>query len=298
MFTAALFLVLSTALVPLAHSNDSVQLDPLAGKVAKQIEKSIKKKNIDTLVLIVDFAQQSGQSSELGVKLADEFADSLRKAGTAFKVIDREDYRQAMAKEGITPEQATNPENWACLGFKLKADLIVQGSIKPAPNELALKIEVAQSNGPKRLFEGHAKLPLTSEMQALLSTSPAAPSKLPSPEQLVWVNPDHPPVPDEQIVSSQQLARSGDSYPQCASCPPVKFSEIPHTAKFNATVVLLTQIDTNGFPTKISVVRGAPCGLSAKAVETLSKWRFKPAMTSRGKPVAAEQMIEVSFHLY
>lgn len=180
--------------------------------------------------------------------------------------------------------------------LQLKADLIVRGTFAPDSNKLSLKVEIARP-GSKRLFGGDTQLPLTSEMQALLSASPVASSKSPGPNQVVWVNPGHAPVPEDQAVSSLQLTKSGDSYPRCASCPPAKPSELSRNAKFSATVYLMTQIDTDGFPTKISVVRGAACGLTAKAVEAVSKWRFKPAMASNGKPVVAEQMIQVVFHL-
>ena len=284
--------------VPFARSQDSSQLDVIARAAAKQIEKSAKKNSAGTTVLVVDFARHDGPASELGVKLADEFADSLRKEANGFAVVDRKDYQQAMTKEGIAPEQAASPEIWPCLGYKLKADLIVRGTLESRSNELILKIEVARFADMKGIFQADAKLPMTSEMQAQSSSSPAAPPKTPAPKQVLWVSPDHPPVSDEQTVTYKELAKRGYSYPRCAVCSSAGLSEKTYTVRFNSTVELMTQIDTNGFPTKITLIRGAPCDLTGKAVEVVSKWRFKPAMAPHGVPVAVEEPIEVTFHLY
>ena len=295
---ASLFLFLSVALVPVACAQDATQIDPLAGKAATQIEKFAKKKNNDTVVLVVDFARQGRQPTELGVKLADEFADSLRTSASGFTVVDRKAYRDEITAEGITPDEVAGPDESRCVGFKLKADLIVRGTFEQNSNKLSLKVEVARPDGSKRFFKGGTQLPLTPEMQALPSTSPAATLKMPVPDRVLWVNPDHPPVSDGQAVSYKELAKRGYSYPRCASCSSATLSAQTHTVGFNATVVLMTQIDTNGFPTKITMVRGAPCDLTAKAVEVLSKWRFKPGMAPHGVPVVVEEPIEVTFHLY
>lgn len=57
-------------------------------------------------------------------------------------------------------------------------------------------------------------------------------------------------------------------------------------------------ISADGFPAKITVVQGLPCGLTQSAVESVKRWRFQPARDSDGKPVQVLEEIEVTFHLY
>jgi TonB family protein len=45
------------------------------------------------------------------------------------------------------------------------------------------------------------------------------------------------------------------------------------------------------------IVRSLGYGLNEKAIEAVSKYRFKPAMKD-GQPVPVEVNIEVNFHLY
>jgi len=53
----------------------------------------------------------------------------------------------------------------------------------------------------------------------------------------------------------------------------------------------------DGAPQHIQVVRSLGTGLDEKAVEAVSKYRFKPAMLN-GKPVPVRITDEVNFRLY
>jgi TonB family protein len=56
-------------------------------------------------------------------------------------------------------------------------------------------------------------------------------------------------------------------------------------------------VDTQGMPQNLRVVRPLAYGLTEKAIEAVSKYRFKPAMRG-GQPVPVYVTIEVNFHLY
>ena len=75
-----------------------------------------------------------------------------------------------------------------------------------------------------------------------------------------------------------------------------EYSEEARKAKYSGTVLLSVIIDANGNTRDIRVVRPLGLGLDAKAVEAVSKWRFRPAMKA-GRPVPVQAQVEVNFRL-
>ncbi len=49
-------------------------------------------------------------------------------------------------------------------------------------------------------------------------------------------------------------------------------------------------------PRNVTVVRPLGLGLDERAVEAVSKWRFRPAYRD-GRPCASTALVEVHFHL-
>jgi TonB family protein len=75
-----------------------------------------------------------------------------------------------------------------------------------------------------------------------------------------------------------------------------EYSEEARKAKYSGTVLLSVIIDANGNTRDIHVVRPLGLGLDEKAIEAVSKWRFRPAMRN-GHPVAVQAQVEVNFRL-
>jgi TonB family protein len=75
-----------------------------------------------------------------------------------------------------------------------------------------------------------------------------------------------------------------------------EFSEEARKAKYQGTVVLSIEVDTSGNPSRFAIVSGLGLGLNEKAIEAVSKWRFRPAFRD-GKPIATNARIEVNFRL-
>jgi TonB family protein len=90
---------------------------------------------------------------------------------------------------------------------------------------------------------------------------------------------------------------AGYSFPLCIYCPRATYTLEAVNAGVEGTVVLVVVITPDGKATDIQVKKGIGHGLDAKAVETVSTWRFKPASGSDGKPAAVRQVIEVTFSL-
>jgi TonB family protein len=75
-----------------------------------------------------------------------------------------------------------------------------------------------------------------------------------------------------------------------------EYSEEARKAKFQGTVVLSIVVDPSGKARDIKVIRPLGLGLDEKAIEAVSKWRFKPGMKD-GVPVPVRASVEVNFRL-
>jgi len=75
-----------------------------------------------------------------------------------------------------------------------------------------------------------------------------------------------------------------------------EYSEEARKAKFQGTVVLYVVVDEKGAPRDLRVVRPLGLGLDEKAIEAVTKWRFRPGYKD-GKAVPVAATIEVNFRL-
>jgi periplasmic protein TonB len=75
-----------------------------------------------------------------------------------------------------------------------------------------------------------------------------------------------------------------------------EFSEQARKAKYQGTVLLAIEVDLNGHPRNVRVVRGLGLGLDEKAIEAVSHWLFRPGIQN-GKPVVTAATVEVNFRL-
>lgn len=109
------------------------------------------------------------------------------------------------------------------------------------------------------------------------------------------------PVTRGQTHSAESVPKAGtDGYsqPECIYCPQPQYTEAALKAKYQGKVELLAVIAADGCPVRIQVLKGLGMGLDQSAIETVSKWRFRPALGPTGKPAAVRQDIEIGFHVY
>ncbi len=79
--------------------------------------------------------------------------------------------------------------------------------------------------------------------------------------------------------------------------PEPEFSEEARKAKVAGNVLVYLQVDENGRPQHVRVLRGIGLGLDEKAVEAVRQYKFKPAMKN-GRPVPVEMNVEVNFQIF
>jgi len=78
--------------------------------------------------------------------------------------------------------------------------------------------------------------------------------------------------------------------------PEPEYSEEARKAKFQGSVLLSIVIQSDGTTSNIRVIRALGLGLDEKAIESVTKWRFRPS-TKDGRPVAVSANVEVNFRL-
>jgi TonB family protein len=91
--------------------------------------------------------------------------------------------------------------------------------------------------------------------------------------------------------------KQGVTVPQVIYNPEPNFSDEARKAKMQGIVMLFVVVGKDGHTYNIRVAQSLGMGLDEKAIEAVSRWRFKPA-TLNGQPVATQIAVEVDFHLY
>ena len=104
-------------------------------------------------------------------------------------------------------------------------------------------------------------------------------------------SPQPPPAPGTERIGN------GVSAPIVLLAPSPQYSDEARRLKISGNVLVHTVVDATGAPTQVKVVRGIGHGLDEKAVQTVQKYRFKPAIKD-GQPVSVEINVEVNFQIF
>ena len=91
--------------------------------------------------------------------------------------------------------------------------------------------------------------------------------------------------------------RGGVSVPEAIYSPEPGFSDEARKGKQQGQVGLLLVVGKDGHTYDIRVRQSLGMGLDEKAIEAVSRWRFRPA-TFNGLPVATQIEVDVDFRLY
>jgi TonB family protein len=114
---------------------------------------------------------------------------------------------------------------------------------------------------------------------------------------------------DEESSPSRQLPPlppgvatagvDGIGVPNCVYCPTPAYSDEARAAKFSGRIVLRVVVTPEGRAENIQVLRGPgpQLGVEQSAIETVSRWQFKPATGPDGKAIAVSVPVEVTFRI-
>lgn len=236
---------------------------------------------------------------ERGYRLAGAYernlANSESDLETIFAQLAGEDGEFTLRKTGDAQASGRAPavNTPALKGLQDAADpfLASWNSLEPsAPNRIHPIGSFVYFSGGFRLlraFRGMAIRPL-------IGSGPDAPRGTWSatsgsvPDHLPDSRPATGPVqPDVRIAS----------LPSCDYCPAAEYSEAARKKGLEGTVVLQAIVQPDGTATDIQVVKSPHPALTQMAMNSVGRWRFKPARNADGEPVAYREVIEVSFRL-
>ena len=89
----------------------------------------------------------------------------------------------------------------------------------------------------------------------------------------------------------------GVTAPVALYTPEPEFSEAARKAKVSGDVLVYLQVDEQGRPSHVRILRGLGMGLDEKAVAAVQQYRFKPAQEG-GHAVRVEMNVDVNFQIF
>jgi TonB family protein len=92
-------------------------------------------------------------------------------------------------------------------------------------------------------------------------------------------------------------APPGTKMPTLIHNSEAEYSDVARKKKIQGAVTLDTIVDEEGNTTGIRVLKSLGYGLDEKAVQSVSRYKFRPAMLD-GHPIAVRITVEVNFKLY
>jgi TonB family protein len=255
------------------------QMDSLASRVAEQIRQS-KIDPENTKVFVFDFSSTVDKEFfKLGRLLANHFSKALANKADGFVVLDRQLLMAYLKDNWIDQKEIQGYGIALALARSMGATGIAQGDLQEDPDHQLLLTLRLEGAGPVRSAGG--LITLTGEMQALL--------REPLPTFMRTS-----PIPAEPgvLVAGQD----GVGAPECLYCPPPLYDDDARAAKYEGTIELSVVVTSDGRSDSIFVLKGAPFSLNKQAIETVQKWKFKPAKKN-GKPTAVRVPIEITFRV-
>ena len=276
------------------QSRDSVltrlgegHLESLASHAAERIREANLEER-EPKVLVIDFFRSSpGNSSRLGTLLADRFSESLTAYSAGLNILDRKILKDYLTTNWTTLEDLQSRDVCLRIGRQMGATGVILGTLYEENGQISLTVylegfgPVAKEADIFQMTDERARFPVTEEMRTMLFE--------PGPSYARRAD----DIPEEPGVFKSGL---GAGVPRCTSCPSPDYSDAARAVKFHGTVLLSIVVTTEGKATSIYVLKGAPFGLTTKAVQAVQDWRFEPALKD-GNPVPVRVQVETTFHL-
>ena len=100
------------------------------------------------------------------------------------------------------------------------------------------------------------------------------------------------PVPQDQLVAKKIKPPVPINYFEA------EFSDEARAKKINGRCLLSVNIDLNGIPENIKIFHCSDSSFAQNSLAAVAKYRFKPATTEDGKPVAVNINVLVNFMLF
>ena len=136
----------------------------------------------------------------------------------------------------------------------------------------------------------------TSQFSKILSNGPGGPNGI-GPGCCNGIGPSTGPGVGNGPPGPYPAGTAGVTMPEVIFNPEPSFSDEARKAKAQGIVLLLLVVGKDGRPYDIRLRQSLGMGLDEKAIEAVTRWRFRPA-TLNGQPVATQIAVQVDFRLY
>jgi TonB family protein len=103
-----------------------------------------------------------------------------------------------------------------------------------------------------------------------------------------------PDLPDDETFSHFERVTAGIKPPRAIHAPDPKFPDLPPDAERHGIVVMLVGVNNKGRVLAVRVLRSDEKAFEQSAVDTVKKWKFKPAERN-GQPVPVQVTVEMKF---
>jgi TonB family protein len=230
-----------------------------------------------------EFTLPSGETSQLGIQLADAFSKELAAQQNAIHIIERSRLRDYLEQECISEKLLSNEKAMRWLGKQLGATVVLTGVTTDKGESVRIQVKLRSNDKEK---SGPMETLTLSYAGSKDDLSPMAP------------NPKAASAGNVSAIPGVfRAGMGGVGAPACLHCPDPSYTDPARAAKFTGTVLLDVVVSADGEAKSATIIQGAPFGLNENAMDTIRQWKFKPA-TRNGQPVPVMVMIEVTFRLY
>lgn len=211
---------------PFSAQDERGQFNDVAADLAGAIIKSSRGAPFRIAAAVVDFQEQNGEVTALGVRLADQFSAALSKSAVGFEVIDRNSFSGSHALYRPTAEDMSDPKTMECYINEPSTAVVVRGTVNEESDRLVLWIRGQRLH--ETIFDQRITIPATSELKQLMA-EPREHRPTPT-----WVNPEHPPAP---TVEPAPDGKNSLGEPGCVYCPTPQYVDRASVAKVEGTVL-------------------------------------------------------------
>ena len=103
-----------------------------------------------------------------------------------------------------------------------------------------------------------------------------------------------PDTIDDETFSHFERVTQGIKPPRATHSPDPKFPDLPADAEPRGIVVMLVGVNAKGHVEAVHVLRSTAQVFESSAVDTVKKWKFKPA-EKNGQPIPVQVTVEMKF---
>jgi TonB family protein len=259
-------------LLPAATEQPRAAIAALAERLGVQLLAANKKKPF-----ILDLSLPNDMPCPLGGWLADRISESLAKAHPELDVVARHRWISVPGPADFAhdrnQEYAQNEQRAQSLG----AEVLVQGNFAAIPGGIGITLIASDRlAGGESRFETLAEIPITSEMEEVLTT----------------------PLPLRAALQGAfRASTAGIGSPLCEICPAPEYTYVARARKLQGVVITQLSIAANGTVENVKITHAPDPALANAAIHAVHSWRFKPARNFQGESVPVIVDVAVTFRL-